>query len=623
MVKTIAKVPFSFGRKPVAWRSLRLPVRVSERNGDSLSENQPTNPNQNPMSKRSIRPSASAELEALFSSALQNFSEGSIVQGTIVDIRPTEVLVDIGYKSEGVIPSNEFRNKDELQIGDRVEVLLERLEDDNGLVILSKQRAELQQNWERILSNFREGDLIEGAITARVKGGMIVDVGIEAFLPGSQLDLVPVKNPDDLVGKTLQFKILKINKDRRNIVVSRRELLEEQRREQKQQLLQTLAKNQIRTGTVKNITDFGAFIDLSGLDGLLHITDMSWGRISHPSEMLKVGQELEVMILDIDYEKERVSLGLKQRLNNPWDNIAAKYPVGHRIRGKVVNLMPYGAFVELEEGVEGLVHVSELSWTKRVSRAADVLTVGQEVDAVILGVNVDDKKISLGIRQTEENPWEIFAATHPIGTRLKGKVRNFTNYGAFVELQEGIDGMIHVSDLSWTRKVNHPSEMLEKGQELETVVLEVDASQQRISLGLKQASDDPWTRITSKYTVGQLVKGKVSKIAQFGAFVELEEGIEGLVHISQISDERVEKVKDVLKPGEEVEARIVKIEPVERRIGLSIKAAKVSDEEFRLEDGMLEGLRPGEDLVDLGSAFDEAMGASSSEGEEWSPGQKK
>ncbi len=575
------------------------------------------------MSKRSIRPSASAELEALFSSALQNFSEGSIVQGTIVDIRPSEVLVDIGYKSEGVIPSNEFRNKDELQIGDRVEVLLERLEDDNGLVILSKQRAELQQNWERILSNFREGDLIEGAITARVKGGMIVDVGIEAFLPGSQLDLIPVKNPDDLVGKTLQFKILKINKDRRNIVVSRRELLEEQRREQKQQLLQTLAKNQIRTGTVKNITDFGAFIDLSGLDGLLHITDMSWGRISHPSEMLKVGQEIEVMILDIDYEKERVSLGLKQRLNNPWDNIAAKYPVGHRIRGKVVNLMPYGAFVELEEGVEGLVHVSELSWTKRVSRAADVLTVGQEVDAVILGVNVDDKKISLGIRQTEENPWEIFAATHPIGTRLKGKVRNFTNYGAFVELQEGIDGMIHVSDLSWTRKINHPSEMLEKGQELETVVLEVDASQQRISLGLKQASDDPWTRITSKYTVGQLVKGKVSKIAQFGAFVELEEGIEGLVHISQISDERVEKVKDVLKPGEEVEARIVKIEPVERRIGLSIKAAKVSDEEFRLEDGMLEGLRPGEDLVDLGSAFDEAMGASSAEGEEWSPGQKK
>ena len=575
------------------------------------------------MSKRSIRPSASPELEALFSSALQNFNEGSIVQGTIVDIRPSEVLVDIGYKSEGVIPSNEFRNKDELQIGDRVEVLLERLEDDNGLVILSKQRAELQQNWERILSNFREGDLIEGAITARVKGGMIVDVGIEAFLPGSQLDLVPVKNPDDLVGKTLQFKILKINKDRRNIVVSRRELLEEQRREQKQQLLQTLAKNQIRTGTVKNITDFGAFIDLSGLDGLLHITDMSWGRISHPSEMLKVGQELEVMILDIDYEKERVSLGLKQRLNNPWDNIAAKYPVGHRIRGKVVNLMPYGAFVELEEGVEGLVHVSELSWTKRVSRAADVLTVGQEVDAVILGVNVDDKKISLGIRQTEENPWEIFAATHPIGTRLKGKVRNFTNYGAFVELQEGIDGMIHVSDLSWTRKINHPSEMLEKGQELETVVLEVDASQQRISLGLKQASDDPWTRITAKYSVGQLVKGKVSKIAQFGAFVELEEGIEGLVHISQISDERVEKVKDVLKPGEEVEARIVKIEPVERRIGLSIKAAKVSDEEFRLEDGMLEGLRPGEDLVDLGSAFDEAMGASSAEGEEWSPGQKK
>jgi small subunit ribosomal protein S1 len=562
-----------------------------------------------------------AQLEALYENSLKDFNEGSIIEGEIVYIRPNDIMVDVGYKSEGVIPKSEFKKSEEFQIGDKIEVLLERLEDDNGMVVLSKQRAELQKNWEKILSDYNEGDVIEGTVEGRVKGGMLVDVGVEAFLPGSQLDLSPVKNPDDFIGEVVQVKIIKINLERRNIVVSRRELLEEQRREQKQQLLQEIEIGQVRQGKVKNITDFGAFIDLNGMDGLLHITDMSWGRINHPSELVSIGDELEVSILDVDYEKERVSLGIKQQSDNPWTEIDAKFPVGHRVHGKVVNLMPYGAFIELEPGVEGLVHVSELSWTKRIARASDVLNLGDEVDAIVLAVNKEDRKISLGVRQIEENPWETFANNHPIGSHVQGTVRNFTNYGAFLELEEGVDGMVHVSDMSWTRKINHPSEMLEKGQEVEAVVLEVDPSNQRISLGLKQAQPDPWSSIASKYAIGQLVEGKVAKIAQFGAFVELETGIEGLVHISQISDERVEKVKDALSVGDEVKARIVKLDEVDRRIGLSIKAAGVADDEFTLDDSMLEGLRPGEDLVDLGSAFDDAFGGI--EGlEEWHPGDK-
>ncbi|MDA3873348.1 MAG: 30S ribosomal protein S1 [Kiritimatiellae bacterium] len=561
------------------------------------------------------------QLEKLYENSLKEFNEGSIIEGEIVYIRANDIMVDVGYKSEGVIPKSEFKKSEEFHIGDKIEVLLERLEDDNGMVVLSKQRAELQKNWEKILSDYNEGDLIEGTVEGRVKGGMLVDVGVEAFLPGSQIDLSPVKNPDDFIGEVIQVKIIKINLERRNIVVSRRELLEEQRREQKQHLLTEIKIGQVRIGKVKNITDFGAFIDLNGMDGLLHITDMSWGRINHPSELVNIGDELEVTILDVDYEKERVSLGIKQQSDNPWQDIDSKFPVGHRVHGKVVNLMPYGAFIELEPGVEGLVHVSELSWTKRIARASDVLNLGDEVDAIVLSVNKDDKKISLGVRQIEENPWEIFANNHPIGSHVSGTVRNFTNYGAFLELEEGVDGMIHVSDMSWTRKINHPSEMLEKSQEVEAVVLEVDPSNQRISLGLKQAQPDPWSTIASKYAIGQLVEGKVAKLAQFGAFVELEAGIEGLVHISQISDHRVEKVKDVLSVGDEVKARIVKLDEVDRRIGLSIKAAELADDEFSLDDSMLEGLRPGEDLVDLGSAFDDAFGGM--EGlEEWHPGDK-
>ena len=565
-----------------------------------------------------------AAMAKMYEDTLKNFTEGSIVKGKVLEVRPTEILVDIGYKSEGVISSSEFKDVSQIQVGDDVEVLLERLEDDDGMVILSKAKAEQQRCWDRVLETCQEGGLIEGVIKGRVKGGMIVDVGIDAFLPGSQLDVLPVRNPDDLLNRKLEFKILKINKDRRNIVLSRRELLEDRRREQKKKLLTEIQIGQVRKGIVKNITDFGAFVDLQGMDGLLHITDMSWGRINHPSELLSVGKEIEVTVLDVNLEKERISLGLKQRLQNPWDDIDTKFPVGSRVRGKIVNLVPYGAFVQLEEGVEGLVHVSEISWTKRVAKASDVLSVGTVVDAVVLNINKDEQKISLGIRQTEMNPWDGVAEKYPIGTRVKGKVRNFTNYGAFVEIQEGIDGMIHVSDMSWTRKINHPSEVLKKGDEVEAVVLEVDPANQRISLGLKQAQEDPWTSISSKYHVGQLVKGKVSKLASFGAFVEIEEGVDGLVHISQISDDRVQKVRDVLQVGQDVEARVIKIDPLERRIGLSIKAAKLPEEEFVVDESMLEGLRPGEHLVDVGGALDAAIGlAGQAAPEEWRPGEKK
>jgi small subunit ribosomal protein S1 len=561
-------------------------------------------------------------MAALYEETLKNFAEGSIVQGRVIATRSNEVLVDIGYKSEGVIPADEFRDIADIKPGDPIEVLLVRLEDDNGTVVLSKQRAEEQRNWDKVLANYVEGSIIKGRIKGRVKGGMIVDVGVDAFLPGSQLDISPGRYANESSDQELDFKIIKINRERRNIVVSRRELIEDRRREQKKTLLTDIQIGQVRRGVVKNITDFGAFIDLSGMDGLLHITDMSWGRINHPSEVVQVGQEVEVMILDVDRDKERISLGLKQQQPNPWDDIERKYPIGTRVHGRVVNLVPYGAFVEIEQGVEGMVHVSEISWTKRVAKASDALTAGQEVDAVVLNVNKNEQKISLGIRQTEANPWEKVQERYPIGTRVSGKVRNFTSYGAFVELEEGIDGMIHVSDMSWTRKVNHPSEILKKGDTVEAVILEVDPQSQRISLGLKQAQEDPWSQIAARYKVGQIVKGKVTKLASFGAFVEIEEGIDGLVHISQISDDRVQKVKDALQPGQDVEARVIKVDPVERRIGLSIKAAKLPDEEFTVSEDMLEGLRPGEDLVDLAGAFDEAFGSSQPQ-EEWHPGQKK
>src|SRR3954447_7493395 len=544
--------------------------------------------------------------EAMKQTGALPFAAGNIVKGTIIEVRPKEVLVDIGYKSEGVISGNEFEDIKAVKVFDEIDVLIEKLEDKDGMVVLSKEKAEFKKNWERILSICNEGGTIAGKVKAVVKGGLLVNIGVEAFLPASQIDVSTPKNLAGYVGNTYDFKVVKINQERQNIVLSRRELIEQERNERRSKLLSEMTPGDIRKGTVKNITDFGAFIDLNGLDGLLHITDMSWGRIGHPSEILKVGQEIDVVVLDINREKERVSLGLKQKLQNPWENIEAKYQVGQKVKGKVVNLVPYGAFVELEPGVEGLVHVTELSWTKRIAKPSDVLKPEQEIEAVVLGINREEQKISLGIRQLETNPWDKALEKYPPGTKVKGKIRNLTSYGAFIELEEGLDGMIHVSDISWTRKINHPSEVLKKGDDVEAVVLEIDKANQRISLGLKQLAEDPWANIDKYYKVGDLVSGKVTKLASFGAFVGLQHDIDGLVHISQVSEDRVEKIKNVLKVGQEVNARVIKIDKSDRRIGLSIKAANYSDEQLREEQKLLDSLKPGEDLVVLQHAFDAA-----------------
>jgi small subunit ribosomal protein S1 len=556
------------------------------------------------------------EMKELLAKSLRDFKEGSIVKGTVLEIRPREVLVDIGYKSEGAIAGHEFDDLENLQVGDEVEVLICRLENDEGMVVLSKERAAAKQNWEKIVQVFNEGGLIKGKVKAAVKGGLLVNIGVEAFLPGSQIDIVPPKDLTPFIGNTYDFKIVKLMEDRRNVVLSRREIIEAERGEKRASFMASKKIGDIVKGVVKNITDFGAFVDLDGMDGLLHITDITWGRLNHPSEALKVGQEIDVMVLDVNKDKERVSLGLKQTLKNPWDKIEERYAIGAKVKGKVSNLMPYGAFIELEEGVEGLIHVSELSWTKRIARPSDVLTQGQEVEAVVLGVNKDEQKISLGVRQLDANPWDEMEHKYPIGKTVKGTVRNMTAYGAFVELEEGIDGMVHVSDMSWTRKINHPSEMLKKGDEVEAVVIDIDKNAQRISLGVKQLDEDPWKAIESRFKVGDKVTGKVSKIATFGAFIELDGDIDGLVHISQITEERVEKIKDVLKVGQEIEARVIKLDKVERRIGLSMKAANYSDEDIKREAAAFEtALKPGEDMVGLDQAFASAL-------EDYRPGQK-
>jgi len=545
-------------------------------------------------------------MEEALKQSQMSFATGQIVKGIVIEVRSKEVLVDIGYKSEGVIPGNEFDDIKTVKIGDEVDVLIEKLEDKDGMVVLSKEKAEFKKNWDKILTICNEGGTINGKVKAAVKGGLLVNIGVEAFLPASQIDIVPPKNLAGFIGNTYEFKVVKINQERQNIVLSRRELIEQQRNDKRAKLLAEMTPGDIRKGTVKNITDFGAFIDLNGIDGLLHITDMSWGRIGHPSEILKVGQDIDVVVLDINREKERVSLGLKQKLANPWENIDAKYQVGAKVKGKVVNLVPYGAFVELEPGVEGLVHVTELSWTKRIAKPSDVLKVDQEIEAIVLGINREEQKISLGIRQLETNPWDRAVEKYPPGTKVKGKIRNLTSYGAFIELEEGLDGMIHVSDISWTRKINHPSEMFKKGDEVEAVVLEVDKANQRISVGVKQLTVDPWSNIDQYYKVGDLVTGKVTKLASFGAFVGLQHDIDGLVHISQVSEERIDKIKNVLKVGQEVTARVIKIDKSDRRIGLSIKAAEYSAEQLKAEQAILDSLKPGEDLVALQHAFDAA-----------------
>ncbi len=547
--------------------------------------------------------------ELLASSKIELLKEGSVISGTIMEVRPTEVVIDFGGKAEGTIPAHEFLDLSELEIGSDIEVFLERLEDRDGNPQLSFDKAEQKKNWEKIVNTCEEGSVITGRVRSKVKGGLVVNIGVDAFLPSSQVDIQAPKNLDQFVGQTFDFKVVKINRERKNIVVSRRELIEERRQDKKREILNDIIPGETRRGMVKNITDYGAFIDLDGLDGLLHITDMSWGRISHPSEMVKTGEEITVCIIEVDKNRERVSLGLKQLSSNPWDEIERKFPINAKVRGKVVNLVPYGAFVELEEGVEGLVHVTEMSWTKRITKPGEVLSVGDEVDAVVLGIQKDDQKISLGLRQLDVNPWDMATHNYPPGARVRGKIRNLTSYGAFVELEEGIDGMVHVSDMSWTRKINHPSEMVKKGDEVDAIVLEVSIENQRISLGMKQLSDDPWENIDRLYRMGDVVKGKVARVAGYGAFIELEHDIDGLVHISQISEERVEKVKDHLTEGDEVSARVIKIDKEERRIGLSIKAADYDEDALAKEVASYDD--SGEDLTtSLGDLLDEAAAES-------------
>lgn len=543
--------------------------------------------------------------ELLAESQFEKLKEGAIIPGTITEIRDNEVVIDIGAKAEGTISASEFVDVGELQIGSQIEVYVEKLEDRDGNPILSFDKAEQKKNWENILSKCAEGTVVSGRVRSKVKGGLIVNIGVDSFLPASQIDIQPPKNLDQYVGQTYDFKVLKINQERRNIVVSRRELIEEQRVHKRTQLLDSVKPGDTREGVVKNITDYGAFIDLDGLDGLLHITDMSWGRISHPSEMLKIGEEVKVMIIEVDRDRERVSLGLKQTTSNPWEGIEDRYPLDSKVNGKIVNLVPYGAFVEIEEGVEGLVHVTELSWTRRINKPNEVLKVGDVIDSVVIGIQKEDQKISLSVRQLEPNPWDMVRHNYPAGARVRGSVRNLTNYGAFVELEEGIDGMIHVSDMSWTRKVNHPSEFVKKGDEIDAIVLDVDSNNQRISLGIKQLSSDPWSEIDQLFKIGDVVKGKVTKITTYGAFIDLGNGIDGLVHISQVSEDHIEKIKDVLETDQEVTARVIKIDLEERRIGLSIKAANYDSEQLAAETAAYENIKS-DDLTSLGDILDEA-----------------
>ena len=546
---------------------------------------------------------------------MQNFREGTIVKGRIIERRPREVMVDIGYKSEGAIDLNEFSSTDDLAIGQEIEVLLERLENEDGQVILSRQKAAHKQNWDKIVKLSEAGKTVQGLVKGIVKGGLMVDVGVEAFLPSSQIDINPPKNLREFLGQTLECRIVKLNEDRKNVVLSRRELIEEERNEKRAKLLSHLDKGAKVKGRVKNLTEFGAFVDLDGLDGLLHVTDMTWGRLGHPSELLQTGQEIEVLVLEIDKERLRVSLGLKQMSENPWDKIAEKYPVNLKVRGKITSLVPYGAFIQLEPGVEGLVHVSELSWTRRIARPSDILQEGQEIDAIVITVSKEEQKLSLSVRHLEPNPWEEIHLRYPVGRPVKGVVRNTTAYGAFVELEEGIDGMIHVSDMSWTRKPAHASEVVKKGDTVDAQVLGIDKANQRISLGLKQLAEDPWKQVENRFKIGQMVKGTISKVASFGAFVQLEGELDGLVHISQISEERVAKVKDVLKPGQEIEARVIRLNKAERRIGLSIKAAAYSEEAFEKERNALEDTSKSADFLGgMEAAFEKAE-------EEYRPGE--
>ncbi len=519
------------------------------------------------------------EFRQYFSQVLESeqFKEGSVVPGEVIGIENDYVVVDIGYKSEGRIPRSEFRDPDgeiQVAVGDRVEVYLEAIEDDDGLLVLSKEKADLMKAWDEISEACEKDEVIEGTITARVKGGLSVDIGVKAFLPGSQVDLRPVKNLDKLIGTRAKFKIIKFNKKRGNIVLSRRVLLEKEREERRKDTLKKIEVGKIMRGVVKNITDYGAFIDLGGIDGLLHITDMSYGRINHPSELFAQGDEVDVMILKFDPQTQRVSLGYKQIKPDPWTDADLKYPPGTKIRGRVVSLTDYGAFVEIEEGIEGLVHISEMSWNKRIKHPSKIVQQGEEVDAVVLDIDVEHKRVSLGMKQLEANPWDIIEYKYPVGSIITGRVRNITDFGIFVGVEEGIDGLVHISDISWGQRIKHPSERYKKGQIVEAKVLNIDKANERFSLGIKQLTPDPWSNITSRYFLGQVVTGQVVHIAEFGVFVEIEEGVEGLVHASELKHGRQGELHEYYHENDQITAEIISIDPHDRKIGLSEKAVE-------------------------------------------------
>ncbi|MBL8757858.1 MAG: 30S ribosomal protein S1 [Phycisphaerae bacterium] len=520
---------------------------------------------------------AKGDMASLLNEQVKEMAPGSVMDGTIVGFAGDDVVIDVNLKSEGMVPKDEWENSASLKMGDRVQVLFEGIGED-GQIQLSKRKADRQINWQRLVDNTKEGDVVEGRVLKKIKGGLLVDIGVPVFLPASQVD---VRRPGDIgeyIGRSIRASVLKIDTERKNIVISRRKLIEEERETAKKRLLETLKEGELVTGEVKNIADFGAFIDLGGIDGLLHITDMSWGRVNHPSELLKIGQKVEVKVLNIDREKEKIALGLKQKEASPWEEIEQKYPVGSRVRGAVVNIMSYGAFVRLEDGIEGLVHISEMSWTRRINHPSEVVQPNQEVDVVVLEIDKNKQEISLGMKQTEVNPWELVSEKYPPGTVIEGSVRNLANYGAFVEIEPGIDGLLHVSDISWTKKVTHPNEIFKKGDVVKCVVLDVDREKQRIGLGIKQLTEDPWIHaIPEHYKPGMVIRGKVTKITNFGVFVELESDLEGLLHISELADHKVENPQDVVKIGEEVDVKILRVDMTERKIGLSLKRAQWGD----------------------------------------------
>jgi small subunit ribosomal protein S1 len=519
-------------------------------------------------------------------STISEFEEGEVVRGRVVHVSPTEVLVDVGYKSEGAIPIEEFHRAGSLpKVGEDLDVYLEAKEDSEGLIVLSKEKADKIKVWDVITQAFDKGTPVEGRVVEVVKGGLAVDVGVKAFLPGSQVDLRPVKNLGALVGQTVRAKVIKLNRRRGNVVLSRRSVLEEEREEKKKHTLEVLHEGMVLTGTVKNITDYGAFIDLGGIDGLLHVTDMSWGRVGHPSEIFQVGDQVEVVVLHFDRETGRVSLGYKQKSSDPWEHVEKNFPPGTKAQGKVVSLTNYGAFVELEPGVEGLVHVSEMSWTRRVRHPSKIVNVGDDVEVIVLDVNRGAKRISLGMKQVEPDPWQTIDERYKLGDRVVGRVRNLTDFGAFVELEPGVDGLLHISDMSWTRSVGHPSEVVKKGQEIETQILNIDQDQKRISLGLKQIQPDPWTTVAQRYPMGSRVTGKVVRLTDFGAFVELEAGVDGLLHISQMSHRPITQPSELVNVGDELTLLVIRVDPNERRIGLSLKELAHAVELAQPEEG--------------------------------------